>query len=167
MIFDFSKLDEIMDFPGEKINLSIKKFNMNLKKILDKYFSSLKRIILELDKEQDEFTEVIMKERKVDQDFFSKDDIWIIEDEDVVIGFMQGYGDRRLTNDYHLYLIYVHPEYRGKGLASSLFNEMKKYAKSNRFEYLSLFCLTRNIPAMSMYMNLGFTETGKHMVKKI
>ena len=56
--------------------------------------------------------------------------------------------------------VFVKPEYRGQGVARSLFQELERIAKSKGVEILKLTVLTNNISAKTLYEKIGFIKTG-------
>ena len=61
-----------------------------------------------------------------------------------------------------IYGVYIHPEYRGKGLARRLLEQLITQAKAvNGLETLLLSVSEHNAPALALYQSLGFLEWGK------
>ena len=56
--------------------------------------------------------------------------------------------------------VFVKPEYRGQGIAKSLFEEVEKYAKSHDVEILKLTVI-KGISAKILYEKIGFIKTGE------
>ena len=52
--------------------------------------------------------------------------------------------------------LYVDEDYRNKGIATSLINKVKDYAKENNIKYISINVLDKNIKAKNLYNKLGF-----------
>ncbi len=79
-----------------------------------------------------------------------------MSDEDVVgycgINFVCGEGS--ITN------IAVHPQYRNKGIASTLLEEMIDFAKNKNLEFITLEVRESNIKAIKLYEKYGFLKVG-------
>ena len=71
------------------------------------------------------------------------------------IGVWNICGEGNITN------IAVHPDFRNKGLGTLLIKEMIKYAKDEKFLFLTLEVSEKNIQAYNLYKKCGFYETGK------
>ena len=61
-----------------------------------------------------------------------------------------------------IYSVYIHPDYRGQGLARRLLEQLITQAKAvNGLETLLLAVSEHNAPALALYQSLGFVEWGK------
>ena len=61
-----------------------------------------------------------------------------------------------------IYGVYIHPDYRGQGLARRLLEQLITQAKAvNGLETLLLAVSEHNAPALALYQSLGFVEWGK------
>lgn len=68
--------------------------------------------------------------------------------------------------------IFVHPEYRGRGIGSTLLDRAVEYARERGRKLMGLWVGVKNFSAKEFYKKRGFTETvslGKwaRMIKKI
>lgn len=68
-----------------------------------------------------------------------------------------------LKHNNHAYLgfMYVHPEYRGKGINKKIIESLKKWAYSQNITELRLDVYFNNISAIKAYEKIGFS---KHMI---
>ena len=51
--------------------------------------------------------------------------------------------------------LYLRKEWRGKGIASIMYREIKRYARKNGCELIKLTCNKRNTHAISVYKHIG------------
>jgi L-amino acid N-acyltransferase YncA len=56
--------------------------------------------------------------------------------------------------------IYIHRDYRGKGIGKNLLNEIENTAKENDFYKLVLFTFPFNLLGQRLYRGAGFREVG-------
>ena len=63
-----------------------------------------------------------------------------------------------------LQMIYVLPEYQGKGIGKLLWNEVKKYLDKTKETYVEL--VTYNENAIKFYQKLGVVDTGKRFLEE-
>jgi len=57
--------------------------------------------------------------------------------------------------------IAVHPGYRRKGIARTLLEHVKEYARQNSLSFLTLEVRPGNEPAVALYRSEGFLEAGR------
>ena len=62
--------------------------------------------------------------------------------------------DNKTYSAYYIYAVCTHPDYRGKGLMKSLFEELFKVAKSRNIDYL--FLVPEEEYLFNLYRKLGF-----------
>ena len=60
--------------------------------------------------------------------------------------------------------VYTLPEYRGRGIASSVINALIDHINKKEGKNVSLFVKTCNIKAIKMYKRLGFKERGSFAI---
>lgn len=72
-----------------------------------------------------------------------------------VVGYI---GMWFVMDECHITNIAVHSEYRKKGIASTLINEMLKLCVEHETTYIMLEVRASNIPAQNLYSKFGFTE---------
>lgn len=80
----------------------------------------------------------------------------IVKDEDKVVGVCFGVI---YENKNQLRMIYVLPEYQGKGIGSMLWKAILPFFDKNKDIYVEL--ADYNQKAISFYKKLGFVDTGK------
>jgi len=88
--------------------------------------------------------------------------IFAIFDEDKVIGCagLDTSSMERFKHNAKLWGMYVSEEYRGKGLAFKLIEELVNYAKNNGITQIHLSCIKENLAAFKFYEKLGFEIYG-------
>ena len=67
----------------------------------------------------------------------------------------------------HIFLLYVTPEHRRGGIATSLMNQAQDWAKARGDRKISLQVFTTNQPALNLYHNLGYQTLSLLMVKPL
>lgn len=67
----------------------------------------------------------------------------------------------------YIFNIYVEKKYRGKGIASALRNEMKKWAKKRGIKHTSLHVFPKNKSAIKIYNKWGYCDCITYMVGKL
>ena len=65
---------------------------------------------------------------------------------------------------YYVYTLAVYPEFRGKGLASTLLSLGLKHAAEEDFAKCSLHVFAENITAVALYKKHGFKVVDRHLV---
>ncbi len=64
--------------------------------------------------------------------------------------------DKKTYSAYYVYAVCTHPDYRGKGLMKSLFEELFKVAKTRNVDYL--FLVPEEAYLFNIYEKLGFKK---------
>jgi ribosomal protein S18 acetylase RimI-like enzyme len=67
----------------------------------------------------------------------------------------------------HLFLLYVVPEYRRRGVGKALMQYGETWAKARGDKQIGLQVFANNTPALSLYEQLGFQTQSLWMVKKL
>ncbi|BAZ86689.1 GNAT family N-acetyltransferase [Dolichospermum compactum] len=74
----------------------------------------------------------------------------------------------------HIFLLYVIPEYRRRGLGKALMNYIENWAKQNRnasgeqtYHQIGLQVFLSNTPALNLYHQLGYQEQSLWMIKSL
>ncbi len=62
--------------------------------------------------------------------------------------------DRKIYSAYYIYAVCTHPDFRGKGLMKSIFEELFKTAKSRNIDYL--FLVPEEEYLFNLYKKIGF-----------
>lgn len=76
-------------------------------------------------------------------------------EEGVLIGLVAGYHNRE-ENIFFISNVSVDPDFQGKGIAKNLFGSLHTYCHKNNIYQLKLQVFKKNLPAISLYQNLGF-----------
>ena len=66
---------------------------------------------------------------------------------------------RKEESNNRLQMLYVLPEYQGKGIGSSLWNELKKFCDPDKEILVNVAVYNKSV--IAFYENLGFKDTGK------
>ncbi|WP_347277335.1 GNAT family N-acetyltransferase [Leptolyngbya sp. FACHB-671] len=72
-------------------------------------------------------------------------------------------GDRHS----HIFLLYVLPAHRRKGIGSALMHHAEEWAKERGDRQMGLQVFVANQPAISLYQKLGYTSQSVWMVKPL
>ncbi|MBD2576076.1 GNAT family N-acetyltransferase [Oscillatoria sp. FACHB-1406] len=75
----------------------------------------------------------------------------------------QAEGDRYA----HIFLLYVVPEYRCRGIGSALMQKAEDWARRRGDRQIGLQVFCENRPALSLYRRLGYQEQSLLMVKQL
>lgn len=67
----------------------------------------------------------------------------------------------RVLDEGQIISVATNPEYRRRGYAKKLFDEVKKLAKATETELFTLEVRSDNAPALALYESLGFKEVGR------
>lgn len=73
--------------------------------------------------------------------------------------------EEKACSAYYIYAVCTHPDYRGKGLMKSLFNELFKVAKSRGIDYL--FLVPEEEYLFNVYAKLGFENGFSYSEKEL
>ena len=75
----------------------------------------------------------------------------------------QIHGDRHA----HVFLLYVVPEHRRKGLATALMQHLETWAKQRGDRQLGLQVFTTSTPAINLYEKFGYQTQSLWMIKSL
>lgn len=78
-----------------------------------------------------------------------------------LVGMAGGYRPDEAPEDRIFWGLWVAPETRGHGLGARLVRAVATWAEQANAERLTLWVVTTNTPAVSLYRGLGFVETGR------
>lgn len=67
----------------------------------------------------------------------------------------------------HIFLLYVMPEYRHRGIGKALMNYIENWAKQRGYGKIGLQVFQTNTPALDLYHQLGYQEQSLWMVKSL
>lgn len=87
-----------------------------------------------------------------------------------VIGFAgaeikKNESDIKARKQGHLFSVYVRPQFRRRGVAEKMLNEIMKWFKEKKIDYLTLERWDHNKIAASLYRKLGYRDRLVSMVK--
>ncbi|TDM12235.1 GNAT family N-acetyltransferase [Macrococcus lamae] len=91
------------------------------------------------------------------------DKVMVIEGNGELIGFIWF----KLTDHTHIKSLWVAPEYRGRGYASMLKEEVKVISKKHHMPYISGTVNPDNRIMIAMNQKLGYNWKGKNMILKL
>ena len=84
---------------------------------------------------------------------------WLVAmEEDQVAGYI---GSQTVMDETDMMNVAVHPDYRRKGIAEALINDLVENLKKMGSRCLTLEVRASNVPAITLYEKLGFTEIGR------
>jgi len=99
--------------------------------------------------------------------------IFVAEEEGEIIGFVSVFD--RKTSDFNFmvqhkyaYLmdIIITKEHQGRGIATRLMNEVKRWALNRKLDHIELSVAANN-SAVDFYIKSGYEETGKTMIYRL
>lgn len=96
--------------------------------------------------------------------------LWWIEYQKKPVGCLwMGSGIDQVTGQRygHIFLVYILPEHRRKGLATTLMSQAQIWAKSQGNFQLGLQVFNDNQPAVNFYQSFGFQSQSLLMVKPL
>lgn len=64
------------------------------------------------------------------------------------------------SNNIKISQVALRGEYQDKGIGTTLFNYIKKYAKDNNIDYIYLYSMSTNKRGQKFYLKNGFTFSG-------
>ena len=67
----------------------------------------------------------------------------------------------------HIFLLYVSPEHRRRGIAKALMNQAQNWAKARGDRQIGLQVFPHNQPALTFYQSLGFHTHSLLMLKPL
>lgn len=80
-------------------------------------------------------------------------------DQDVPVGLAALYQDPNRVDVAYLIQVWVHPDHRGTGLATTLISQLFSWAKDCGYRQISTEVTVENARAMKFYQKLGFQRT--------
>ena len=84
---------------------------------------------------------------------------WLVAVEgETVAGYI---GSQTVMEETDMMNVAVHPDFRRQGIAEALVNGLVKQLKDMGSHCLTLEVRASNVPAISLYEKLGFTEIGR------
>ena len=93
----------------------------------------------------------------------NSDKIWIMEEENQIIGSIAIVGHSKL--EAQLRWFFVHPNYQGLGLGKYLLNETIQFCKKQEFKVIFLWTTSELKTAIHLYLKFGFVKTEENSHK--
>jgi len=93
----------------------------------------------------------------------NSDKIWIMEEENQIIGSIAIVGHSKL--EAQLRWFFVHPNYQGLGLGKYLLNETIQFCKKQEFKVIFLWTTIELKTAIHLYLKFGFVKTEENSHK--
>ena len=85
--------------------------------------------------------------------------LWLVAEEE---GRVSGYiGSQTCGDESDVMNVAVHPDFRRRGIAEALVNRLVEELKAIDSHSLTLEVRASNVPAISLYEKLGFSEVGR------
>ena len=85
--------------------------------------------------------------------------LWLVaEEEGAVAGYI---GSQTCGDESDVMNVAVHPDFRRRGIAETLVNALVEELKGIESHCLTLEVRASNVPAISLYEKLGFSEVGR------
>lgn len=108
----------------------------------------------------------------VEKYFSSQTPLWWVQLTDKqtpVACLWMGNAVDQVTGDRytHIFLLYVSPQHRGRGLAKTLMNRAQSWAKARGDRQIGLQVFPHNQPALNLYQKLGFQTHSLLMLKRL
>ncbi|WP_009631980.1 GNAT family N-acetyltransferase [Synechocystis sp. PCC 7509] len=95
---------------------------------------------------------------------------WVSSDSDAAVACVwAGNAIDQITSDRiaHIFLLYVNPEHRRKGIARALMNQVETWAITKGFPAIELQVFQTNDFAKNLYNQLGYQTRSLSMVKPL
>lgn len=87
--------------------------------------------------------------------------ILVAEKENKLVGYVFAIGGSSNRNKHSAYIVTgILREYRGQGIGTKLFNELREWALKNNINRLELTVVTKNEAGLSLYQKVGFEIEG-------
>jgi ribosomal-protein-alanine N-acetyltransferase len=98
-------------------------------------------------------------ENSVDSELKNKLALWLVAEEE---GRVSGYiGSQTCGDESDVMNVAVHPDFRRRGIAEALVNSLVEELKAIDSHSLTLEVRASNVPAISLYEKMGFSEVGR------
>jgi GNAT superfamily N-acetyltransferase len=86
--------------------------------------------------------------------------VFLADEGDVPVAMVAGF-DGDTVEERQLVSLWVHPDHRGRGIASRLVTHVEDWAREEGAHRLVLWVADGNEAALRLYQRHGFTESGK------
>ena len=98
-------------------------------------------------------------EKSIASELDNKLAFWLVAAEgDRVAGYI---GSQTVMDETDMMNVAVHPDFRRQGIAEALVNGLVEHLKTMGSHCLTLEVRASNVPAISLYEKLGFSEIGR------
>ena len=98
-------------------------------------------------------------ERSIASELENKLAFWLVAKEgETVAGYI---GSQTVMDETDMMNVAVHPDFRRQGVAEALVNGLVEQLQAMGSHCLTLEVRASNVPAISLYEKLGFTEIGR------
>ena len=98
-------------------------------------------------------------EKSIEAELSCRLSLWLVAlEEDKVVGYV---GSQTVIDQTDMMNIAVHPQYRRQGIAEKLIAALVDGLKAKGSHGLMLEVRASNLPAISLYEKLGFTQVGR------
>ena len=98
-------------------------------------------------------------ERSIASELENKLAFWLVATEgETVAGYI---GSQTVMDETDMMNVAVHPDFRRQGVAEALVNGLVEQLQAMGSHCLTLEVRASNVPAISLYEKLGFTEIGR------
>ena len=98
-------------------------------------------------------------EKSIASELDNKLSFWLVATEgDRVAGYI---GSQTVMDETDMMNVAVHPDFRRQGIAEALVNGLVEHLKTMGSHCLTLEVRASNVPAISLYEKLGFSEIGR------
>ena len=89
---------------------------------------------------------------------------FVVEIDSQVVGMARVGIDTVNSTRGHLFSLYVHPDFAGKGLGKKLLRHCFESLAASGFEEISLWVFKNNSSTRKLYGSFGFVETGQERI---
>ena len=94
----------------------------------------------------------------IETELTSRLSLWLVAMEgDTLVGYV---GSQTVIDESDMMNIAVHPDYRRQGIAEALVGALEKALRQRGSRALTLEVRDSNVPAITLYEKLGFTQVG-------
>ena len=94
----------------------------------------------------------------IETELTSRLSLWLVAMEgDTLVGYV---GSQTVIDESDVMNIAVHPDYRRQGIAEALVGALEKALRQRGSRALTLEVRDSNVPAITLYDKLGFTQVG-------
>lgn len=98
-------------------------------------------------------------EKSIEEELFNENALFLVcTDGERVLGYI---GMSFVLDEGYIYNVAVDENFRNRGIATSLINELVVFAKKNSFSFLTLEVRESNAKAISLYSDFGFVKEGE------